>query len=101
MTLKKFFKKTVHIIFISQILYAVYFYITSPKATKMVDRRLWALEAWFSILLYGIFLWLFIFTEKKGDEDFKDIFIARNKIIFAYIGLVIAIVINFIIHATE
>lgn len=65
------FKKGVHFIFISGFFYAFFFYITSPKATEMHNRRLWAYESWIIFTLYTVFLWLFSITRAEEDIDNK------------------------------
>jgi hypothetical protein len=68
----KIFKTFIHLNFITGFFYAFYFYITSPKATHMYNRRLWAMESWFIATLYLIFIFLF-FLEKSAEENIKGL----------------------------
>jgi len=66
--LKRYFKLFINVNYIAGFLYAFYFYLTSPRATQMFERRLWALECWVILSLYGIFIYLF-YVEKSALES--------------------------------
>ncbi|HDS11343.1 MAG TPA: hypothetical protein ENN77_00375 [Candidatus Wirthbacteria bacterium] len=57
MKFKKFFYFLVHLNFIAGLLYALYFFITTPRSNMPV-RRLWAYENWIIFSFYAIFIFL-------------------------------------------
>jgi len=57
MKLKKRFYFFIHLFFVSGLLYAFYYFITTPKS-NMFNRRLWAYENWIILSFYSLFLYL-------------------------------------------
>lgn len=57
MKLKKLVYLTIHLFFVSGVLYAFFFFVRTPK-TNMITRRLWAYESWFILCFYGSFIYL-------------------------------------------
>ncbi len=70
---KRNFKIFINLNYIAGFLYAFYFYITSPKSTHMLERRLWAYECWIILSFYGLFIYLF-YLEKSAVGGRRGLF---------------------------
>jgi len=99
---RKFFKNFIHFFYITGIIYSFYFYITTPKATDFVRRRLWAMEAWFIFTLYAFFLWVITLTDKEDNFELnakgitKMMKLREKKLFYLFIIIVSILSIRFI-----
>lgn len=71
--LKRYFKIFINFNYIAGFLYAVFFYIRSPRDTHMIERRLWAYESWSILTFYGLFIYLF-YLERSAIENQPGIY---------------------------
>ena len=71
--LKKYFKLFINFNYITGFIYAFYFFLTTPRNTQMLERRLWAFECWLILSFYGLFIYLF-YLEKSALENQRGLF---------------------------
>lgn len=93
---KKTFKNFLHLFYLTGIIYAFYFYITTPKSTDFFHRRMWAMEAWFIFSLYAFFLWVMMITDKEENFELNAKGIAkmmklREKRLFYLLLIVVSV----------
>lgn len=74
---RKYFYLTLHIVFLTGLLYAIGHFLKTPR-TNMETRRMWAYESWIIISFYSLLLYL-TFIENGVVKDQMKLYLEKFK----------------------